>query len=373
MKILIIMAGFFPGRKYGGPPVSIDNFCSLLGSEYECYIVTHDHDLGDTIPYESIHAGWNDRGNSKVMYLDDTRYNYSSFYNIASDLMPDFIYLQGLFQSCIFPSLRIAKKLNIPVLLAPRGELCAGIFSKRYKKIPYIWFLKLSGLLKNVAFQSTSEEETDAIKDILGAKEKNIHFLTNIPSVPKSIPSRQTKEKGVGRFVFLSRITKKKNLIGAIELFRNIKGNVIFDIYGPKEDINYWNKCEDLIKTIPNNIKISYKGIVSHDDIHNTFGNYDSFVFPTYSENYGHVIAEAVLSQCIPIISDQTPWTDVLDMNAGWAYPLSDKNNFEMAIQEIVNMDNEGIKKTRENLQCYVNNKLKLSELKKAYSLAFSN
>lgn len=35
MKILIVMGGFFPGQKYGGPPVSVDIFCSLLKDEVE--------------------------------------------------------------------------------------------------------------------------------------------------------------------------------------------------------------------------------------------------------------------------------------------------------------------------------------------------
>ena len=43
MRILIIMGGFFPGKKYGGPPVSVDNFCTLMNEE--CFIVTTNHDL----------------------------------------------------------------------------------------------------------------------------------------------------------------------------------------------------------------------------------------------------------------------------------------------------------------------------------------
>ena len=30
MRILIVIGGFFPGKKCGGPPVSVDNYCSLM-------------------------------------------------------------------------------------------------------------------------------------------------------------------------------------------------------------------------------------------------------------------------------------------------------------------------------------------------------
>lgn len=74
MKILIVMGGFFPGKKYDGPPVSIDNFCTLM-KEYQCYIVTHDHDLFESVRYSNITQGWNKRENCKVIYLNDKQYN----------------------------------------------------------------------------------------------------------------------------------------------------------------------------------------------------------------------------------------------------------------------------------------------------------
>lgn len=54
MKVLIIMDGYLPGKKYGGPPISVDNLCSLLDDDF--YIVTRDHDLFETERYDCITA-----------------------------------------------------------------------------------------------------------------------------------------------------------------------------------------------------------------------------------------------------------------------------------------------------------------------------
>ena len=97
MKILIIIEGFFPGKKYGGPPVSVDNFCSLM-KEHECFIVTTNHDLFDNVAYNDIHEGWNNRDNSKVLYLSDAEYTKKTFRTIIEEIEPDILYLQGLFQ-----------------------------------------------------------------------------------------------------------------------------------------------------------------------------------------------------------------------------------------------------------------------------------
>lgn len=370
MKILIILTGFLPGKKFGGPPISVDNFCSLM-KEDECFIVTRNHDMGETETYKDIKSGWNDRGNCKVLYLSDKEYGYRKYEEVIKEINPDVIYLQGLFQNCIIPCLFLAKKHNIPVLLAPRGELCAGAFKKKYKKVPYIIFLKIFGLLNKVHFQSTSEEETEAIMQHLGITEDRIHFLTNVPSIPKKEYPVPEKQPGVAKFVFISRIVRKKNLKAAISYFKNIDGDVTFDIYGPIEDKDYWRECQDEIKLLPSNIKVNYCGLVSHDQIHETFSRYHAFLFPTFSENFGHVIAEALSVGCPVIISDQTPWNDVEKYNAGWALAIDKEQLFVNAIRALMGYKNNDEGKIRVNSKKYFALKNNLEVIKKRYRTSF--
>lgn len=371
MKVLIIAAGFFPGKKYGGPPVSVDNFCSLFKEELECFILTHNHDLGERDSYFDIHEGWNDRGNVKVRYVSDGEYNRKTFETVIREIKPDCIYLQGLFQGCVFPCLRLANKHKIKVVLAPRGELCSGAFHKKYKKIPYIACLRLLGLLNGVAFQSTSNEETESIGKYLGVPSGRIHLLTNIPSIPRGLFVHKVKCAGEGRFVFISRILWKKNLLSAINFLSGVNGKVVLDIYGPKEEDGYWLECEKAIMMLPKNISVNYCGVLNHDEIHKTFSEYDAFLFPTLSENYGHVIAESLVSDCIPIISDQTPWSDMNEFGAGWALPLNNEEGFKKAIQEVVDMDEIHIEEKRLKMKSYLEKKLRIEELKKEYLNVF--
>lgn len=371
MKILIIMSGFFPGKKYGGPPVSVDNFCSLMMND-ECYIVTHDHDMGEKIAYPNITNNvWIDRDNCKVMYLSDEKYCKKTFLNIIKELRPDRFYLQGLFQSCILPCLLIAKKMDIKVVLAPRGELCVGALKKKYKKLPYIAFLRINGLLKNVIYQSTSAEETDAIIKYLGVKAETINFLTNIPSIPSQNFNRKTKEVGQAKFVFLSRIHPKKNLLSAINYFQKVEGDVIFDIYGSLEDESYWKECQKAIKNLPDNVSVNYCGLLSHDEVHSVFSKYNAFLFPTFSENYGHVIAESLSVGTPVIISNQTPWNGVNEAKAGWAFPLEDVENFVKVIQNIINWNKEDNENYCRNAQQFFLNEVKLDKIRNEYETVF--
>ena len=370
MKILIVMGGFFPGKNFGGPPVSVNNFCSLM-EEYDCYIVTRNHDMGSKEIYSDINNGWNERINCKVLYLDDKEYRYKKFKEVIEEINPNIIYLQGLFQSCIIPCLILAKKYKIPLVLAPRGELCEGAMKKKYKKIPYIIFLRIFRLLDNISFQSTSKDETDAIRRWLKVRTDRIELLTNIPSIPLYDKSKTYKKQGEANFIFLSRIVSKKNLLAVIEYMFHVSGNVRLDIYGTIEDKEYWNECKKKINMLPDNINVEYKGIVNHDQVHDTFKKYDAFIFPTLSENFGHVIVEALMVGCPVIISDQTPWSDVANVDGGWSIPIEKEEKYIQAIQEIIDADKEKEDTYKDNIRTYVHKKINISDIKKEYDNHF--
>jgi glycosyltransferase involved in cell wall biosynthesis len=339
--------------------------------EHECFIDTRNHDLFETKQFESIRQGWNDRDNCKVLYIPDSEYNKTGFEKVIREKRPDLIYLQGLFQPCVFPCLQLAKKYIIPVLLAPRGELCAGALNiKKWKKMPYIEVVKALGLVRNIHWQSTSDEETEAIKELMKADDDHIHRLDNIPSIPKHEYPMREKIAGEGRFVFLSRIHPKKNLLFAISLFKGIEGKAEFDIYGPIEDEEYWKQCQEEIKKLPENVKVEYKGLVDHDQVHEVFSQYDAFLFPTLSENYGHVIAESLIVGTPVIISDQTPWRELEGAGAGWDIALDDRDKYIEAINKIIQMTQSENDNEIAKIKKYVEARLKKDELYERYMRA---
>ena len=289
------------------------------------------------------------------------------------EIKPDILYLQGLFQNCIFPCLRLAKKYKIKVLLAPRGELCAGAFQKKYKKVPYIMMLQALGLSNNVHFQSTSEEETMALRKWLHVSKNRIHYLTNIPSLPKKSFEHKKKEIGKVNIIFLSRIHPKKNLIFALNCLKSIKGFVQFDIYGPLEDKEYWNRCEKIITELPLNVKARYCGLIDHDKVHETFAKYDLFFFPTFSENFGHVIAEALFVGCPVLISDKTPFSDVDKYGAGHAISLNNRICYINELNNFILIDNHEMRNISDSAKKYIRNKLNIENIKMSYENAIAD
>ena len=102
------------------------------------------------------------------------------------------------------------------------------------------------------------------------------------------------KESGSLKIAFLSRVARKKNLDYALQVLANVCGNIVFDIYGPLEDIAYWQECQSIIAQMPTNVKVSYLGEVPPDQVMGILSEYHLFFFPTRGENFGHVISESL-------------------------------------------------------------------------------
>ena len=103
------------------------------------------------------------------------------------------------------------------------------------------------------------------------------------------------------------------------------------------------------------------------------FSQYDAFLFPTLSENYGHVIVEAITSGCFVILSkDTTPWND-LDHNGGFLNQLDEQDKWRESIQYIIDMGAEEYHNISNRLGKYTSQKLSLKRIQNEYSTVFLN
>lgn len=352
--ILVILSHYLPGFKDGGPVRSILNLTDYLGEEYEFRVLTVDRDQKETTPYEGIVTGqWNLVGKAKVWYVPGGRITSESILEAAGEA--DMIYMWGCFQDyarkVLF--LRKRKKLKLPVAIAPMGMLSPGAFRIKYpKKKTYMSLMKLFGMFRNIVWSVTDEEEREAVKKLAG-QGADCRIARDLVSVMGEPGERDEKKKGKLNLVFLSRISLKKNLKYIFEILREIPvaagESIKFDIYGTKEDEEYYQECVRAAEGLPESVCWEYKGEVKPNRILETLSRYDVFFLPTMSENYGHVIYEAMASGCIPLISDQTPWTDIEEKQAGYCIPLEDKRQFADRLTELLAMENPEFMKLRQN------------------------
>ena len=202
---------------------------------------------------------------------------------------------------------------------------------------------------------------------LLGVQRDHVLEIENIPSIPKSMYEHPAKEIGKLKCCFFARICEKKNLLFALRILKEVKADVEFNIYGNIEEADYWDKCQQIIKEMPANVCINYKGEYNHEDVFILMSQNQVFFFPTLSENYGHVIVEALLSRLPVIISDQTPWNSVNEAKVGYAIPLDKKSSFIDAIETYAKMDQSSFANLVNRVVLFTNKELKLEELHNGY------
>jgi glycosyltransferase involved in cell wall biosynthesis len=348
MKILTLTDAYLPAYKYGGPVRSISAMVEQLPPSLQFWIVTRDRDLGDTEPFPGIAADrWTRRGRALVHYTTAAQITTRRLARLVDGVGPDVVYANGIFSRLTIRFL-IAKRLGmvsrVPLVLAPRGELSPGALPRKtLKKRVFLEMVAGLGLLESVVWQASTVLERDeiiaTIEGLRARASRHVCVARNLSSANAAVGElARPKSEGSASFVFVSRIVPKKNLLWAIQALARVRGDVTFDVYGPIEDPRYWFECTRAADALPSNVRFSYRGEARPDDVSAVFGRSHFFVFPTFSENFGHVIVEALTAGCPVVLSDQTPWKDLRERRAGWSLPLASLAEWSETLQACTDM-----------------------------------
>jgi len=342
--ILTFAEHYLPGFKAGGPIRTLKNMADQLSDEFDFRIVAADRDLGDTTAFACVELdAWTTVGQARVFYRSPGARGWKSLLASLEEFHFDLIYLNSFFGSgaALRPLLyrRLGRIAPRSVLLAPRGEFSPGALAlKPIKKRLFINVARALGVYRGVIFQASSEHEAADINRVLGS----VPVLTALDMSGRSSTSLIARPV-VGyeplRPVFLSRISPKKNLLGAIEMLSKVSTPATLDIYGIIEDNIYWERCQAAIASLPSHVQARYQRALHPDEVEGVLANHDFLFLPTFGENYGHVIREALSAGLPVLISDQTPWRDLAVQNVGGDFSLDAPESFVAWIENFARLD----------------------------------
>jgi|688.fasta_scaffold48110_3 glycosyltransferase involved in cell wall biosynthesis len=319
-KILCFVSHYLPGYLSGGPVKSISNLADHLRDHFEFFIITSDRDLGGKkYSFVKINS-WNKVSNSNVYYASKSKLTLNSIAKLIRSTKHDILYLNSFFNFTFTTLPLIARRFmsvsSSPCVLAPRGEFSpAALNIKYWKKKFFIFLTNLFQLYSGLNWQAANKQELNNIFKIFKIYKKLVNFAPDLPvkinKLKKNYLSNNKKIKkkpGILNIIFLSRITPIKNLDFILKFINKINKTIRLSIYGPIEDKIYWKKCKRIIKIMPSNITVKYKGIAFPENIFSIFSAHDIFILPSGGESYGHVVIESLISGTPVIISDKTPW-----------------------------------------------------------------
>lgn len=183
---------------------------------------------------------------------------------------------------------------------------------------------------------------------------KNLYILNNFRNLNFELVYKNNKN--LLNFVFLARVHPLKGIDTLFKLDKKLRDlnikNVNIDVYGPVLD-SYKNEFFHNIEKS----NISYKGVVSPEDIYTTLYQYDLMLFPTkfYTEGFPGSILDSYISG-VPVIV--TRWLNSSQfVEDGFTGYIVDFDSDEMFIDKILFL----IKKPE------ILDKLKVNVIKKRY------
>ena len=210
----------------------------------------------------------------------------------------------------------VSRQFGVPLVISTRGMLTDwSLRHNRWKK-QVAWRLYQRRVLEQAAlFHVTSQEEVEALRDL--------GFDQPAAVVPNGVPlPDQIRDNGDGknmrRALFLSRLHPKKGVPMLLRAWANIApSDWELDLVGPSE-AGYRAELESRVRQHGLGDQVQFLGSVSDEEKWDVYRGADLFVLPTYSENFGIVVAEALASGVPAVTTTGTPWRELQEEGCGW-------------------------------------------------------
>jgi glycosyltransferase involved in cell wall biosynthesis len=284
----------------------------------------------------------------RVKYLDFVGYEHYNFslqmvkeiWKVIDDY--DLVHITAVWNFPVLAGALISLIKKKPYIISPRGVLHQEALTSKsglVKKLYFNLFAK-HYLQKAAAIHYTSQIEKEKSEQIL--KHKNSFVIPNgidISSIALSgMGTAPVTDKKY--LLILGRIDRIKGIDILIPAFANIvkKFNDLFLVIAGDDKSPYAKEVRKMVeeKKISNNI--IFTGQVTGDDKWVLYKNALMFLLPSYSENFGMSVVEAMACGCPVVISDKIGiYKEIADNNAG----IIVKTNVESVEEGILKLLND--------------------------------
>ncbi len=319
LRILQICPTYFPAVRYGGPIRSVHQLsAALVQRGHEVHVFTSSMDGPDNLQVPL----------DRAVILDGVRVHYfrvpwmrrlcwaPAMQEALQGTVKGFdvVHLHSVFLWPTWAAARAALAAGVPYLISPRGMLGEAVIRGKNRLIKSLWIgmIESRTLRESAGVHVTADLEAQEIA-ALGLRTSRTICIPNGVNWPeKHAPLASGPFAGICKpyALFLSRIDWKKGLDRLIAAWKWVPDLTL--IIAGNDETGYRQKLEEIAAQNAVSERIRFIGAASDEHKWALYENASMFILPSYSENFGNVVAEAMAMGCPVVVTPEVGLADMV-------------------------------------------------------------
>lgn len=302
---------------HGGPSRSVTALCAALTHQgTRVQIVTHEPGIGEGDPVApdapvTVHLA--ERQASFRTFLPGT----TCFEDALTGAVDHetVIHDHGLWLPSNHAASQVSYRAGTPLIISLRGMASAWALRFNGLKKRAAWHLyQRRDVQRASALHATSEAEVEDIRR--AGLRQPVALIPNGVTMPERRAS-QTK-RSERTVLFLSRLHPVKGLDNLVQAWAQVRPAGWRLVLAGPDAGGHRAEIEQAARDLGLADEVTFTGAVSDEEKWTLYHEADLFVLPSFSENFGIVIAEALAAGRPVITTTATPWQDIEAHQCGW-------------------------------------------------------
>ena len=347
MRLLHVVPTYFPAIRYGGPIHSVHGLCAALAARgHAVHVFTTNVDgPGDSaVPL----CRPVDMDGVKVWYFPSRRLRRLYWSPLMARTLTkevgrfDLVHLHSVFLWPTWAAARAARRFGVPYVLSPRGMLVANLVRRRSRWLKQAWIrlVERHNIAAAAAIHVTSETE---------ARELSRFALTmpRVITIPNGISLPGVAATGTisgdveallahrPLILFLGRIHWKKGLDRLIPALTAVPEAHLAIVGNDEEGL--LPGLEALVERHGLRGRVTFlPRAVGRADKDRLMAAATVFAFPSYSENFGNTVLEAMAQGCPVLVTPEVGAAEIVLASGGGRVVSGDPAAFGRAMREML-------------------------------------
>lgn len=346
MKLLHVVSSYLPAMRYGGTIVSVHGLCRALverGHDVEVYTTSVDGPRDSDVPHGA------------PVVIDGVKVSYFRSSQLrrlywAPDLKKalaahvaefDVVHTHAIFLWPLWAAARAAARAHVPYVVSLRGMLERDLVDNKNPLLKGLWIAAIErhNLEGAAAIHVTSAREA-AEAAAFGFSLPMVREIANGVTIDDAAgqavaPAIDAIVNGEPYVLFLGRINWKKGLDRLIGAWSRVPAARL--VIAGNDEENYRAVLDGMAARFGVSERIAFTGSVHGADKAALLANARMLVLPSYSENFGNVVIEAMAAGCPVIVSRAVGLADAVQSSRAGLVVDGDPDTLSGAMSLLLN------------------------------------